>query len=72
MERNDLDLNTGTGSFDYNSAERSGYIKRLTEAEALTRTEENSNILTLATDDSRWGIQLPRHSGAGGWRIGPL
>jgi hypothetical protein len=38
VERNNLDLNTGTGSFDFDSAKRSGYIKRLTEAGALART----------------------------------
>ena len=69
VERNDLDLNTGTGSFDYNSAERSGYIKRLTQAGALSRIEGDSDILTLSTNDSRWEIQLPRNSGAGEWRI---
>ena len=72
VERNDLDLNTGTGSFDYDSAERSGYIKRLTQAGALSRIEGDSDILTLSTNDSRWEIQLPRNSGAGEWRIRQL
>jgi hypothetical protein len=72
VERNDLDLNTGTGSFDDNSAERSGYIKRLTQAGALARTEGDSDILTLSTNDSRWEISLPRNSGAGEWRIRQL
>jgi hypothetical protein len=69
VERNNLDLNTGTGSFDFDSAERSGYIKRLTEAGALARTEGDSDILTLSTNDSRWEIRLPRNSGAGEWKI---
>jgi hypothetical protein len=69
VERNNLDLNTGTGSFDFDSAERSGYIKRLTEAGALARTEADSDILTLSTNDSRWEIRLPRNSGAGEWKI---
>lgn len=72
VERNDLDLNTGTGSFEYDSAERSGYIKRLTQAGALSRIEGDSDILTLSTNDSRWEIQLPRTSGAGEWRIRQL
>jgi hypothetical protein len=64
VERNNLDLNTGAGSFDYDLAERSEYLKRLTETGALSRTEENSDILTLATNDSRWEIRLPRIAGA--------
>jgi hypothetical protein len=72
VERNNLDLNTGTGSFDYDLAERSEYVKRLTEAGALSRTEENSDILTLSTNDSRWEIRLPRNAGAGEWGIRQL
>ena len=72
MERNNLDLNTGTGSFDYDLAERSEYVKRLTEAGALSKTVENSDILTLASGDSRWEIRLPRNAGAGEWRIRQL
>ena len=72
VERNNLDLNTGTGSFDFDSAERSGYIKRLTEAGALSRTAGDSDILTLSTNDSRWEISLPRNSEAGVWRVRPL
>ena len=72
VERNNLDLNTGTGSFDYDLAERSGYLNRLTEAGALSRTDGESDILTLSTNDSRWEIRLPRNSGAGEWRVRPL
>ena len=72
VERNNLDLNTGTGSFDFDSAERSGYIKRLTEAGALSRTEGGSDILTLSTNDSRWEISLPRNSETGVWIVRPL
>lgn len=72
VERNNLDLNTGMGSFDYDSAERSRYINRLTEAGALSRTEGDIDILTLSTNVSRWEIRLPRNSGAGGWRIRQL
>jgi hypothetical protein len=69
VERNNLDLNTGTGSFDYDLAERSEYVKRLTEAGALSRTEDNSDILSVTTDSSRWEIRLPRASGSGEWSI---
>ena len=69
VERNDLDLNTGTGSFKYDLRERTAYIKRLTEAGALSRTEGDIDILTLSTNDSRWEIRLPRASGSGEWSI---
>ena len=69
VERNNVDLNTGTGSFDYDLAERSEYVKRLTEAGALSRNEENSDILSVTTDSSRWEIRLPRASGSGEWSI---
>ncbi len=72
VEQNNLDLNTGAGSFGYDLSERSAYIKRLTEAGALSRTEGDSDILTLSTNDSRWEIQLHRNSGAGEWRIRQL
>lgn len=71
VEQNNLDLNTGTGSFDYDLAERSGYVKRLTEAGALSRTEGENDVLTLSTNNSRWEIRLTRSSGAGEWRIRP-
>jgi hypothetical protein len=72
VERNNLDLNTGTGLFDYDLAERPEYIKKLTEAGALSRSERDGDILTLSNKDSRWEIQLPRNSGVGEWRIRPL
>jgi hypothetical protein len=64
-----LDLNAGTGSFDYDLSERDAYIKALTEAAALSRADEKSDVLTLTKNGSRWEIQLPCHSGAGEWRV---
>jgi hypothetical protein len=72
VERNNLDSNTGAGSFGYDLSERSASIKSLTEAGALSRTDGESDILTLSTNDSRWEIQLHRNSGAGEWRIRQL
>ena len=69
VEQNNLDLNTGTGSFDYDLSERAAYIKRLTEAGAPSRADEKSDVLTLTKNGSRWEIQLPHHSGAGEWRV---
>lgn len=67
VERNNLDLNTGTGSFDYDLPERSAYIKKLTEAGAVSRMEGDSDILIVTTNRSRWEIRLPRASGAAEW-----
>ena len=69
VEQNNLDLNTGTGSFDYDLSERAAYIQRLTEAGALSRADEKSDVLILTKNGSRWEIHLPRHSGAGEWRV---
>jgi hypothetical protein len=71
VERNDLDLNIGTGSFDYDLLEKPAYIKKLTEAEAVSRTEGEIDILRVTTDSSRWEIRLPRASGSGEWSITP-
>jgi hypothetical protein len=72
VERNNLDLNTGMGSFDYDLSERSAYIERLTKEGVLSRTDEKGDVLTLTKNGSRWEIRLTRNSGAGVWRIRPL
>ena len=69
VERNNLDSNTGTGSFDYDLPERAAYIGRLSGAGAVSRPEGDSDILTVTTNGSRWEIRLPRTSGAAGWSI---
>jgi len=71
VERNDLDLNTGTGSFKYDLRERTAYIKRLTEAGALSRSEANSEVLVFTTNNSHWEIRLPRNFEEGEWKIRP-
>ena len=72
VERNNLDLNTGTGSFDYNLPERAAYIGRLSGAGAVSRPEGDSDILTVTTNGSRWEIRLPRSLGSAEWSIRPL
>jgi hypothetical protein len=71
VERNNVDLNTGTGSFDYDLLEKSAYIKKLTEAGAVSRTEGEIDILSVTTGGSRWEIRLPNSSGSGEWSITP-
>lgn len=72
MERNDLDANTGTGSFEYEAAERSVYMESLSWAGASGRAEHDADVLTLSTNGSRWEIWLPRSSGQARWSIRQL
>lgn len=72
VERNNLDLNTGTGSFDYDQAERTAYIERLSGAGAMSRAEGESDILTVTVSGSRWEIRLPRTSGSAEWSLRQL
>jgi hypothetical protein len=67
VERNNLDLNTGTGSFAYDLPERPAYVEKLSRAGAASRVEGDSDILTVATNGSRWEIRLPRATGSGEW-----
>jgi hypothetical protein len=71
VERNNLDLNTGTGSFAYDLPERSTYVEKLSRAGAVSRVEGGSDILTVTTNGSRWEIRLPRASGSAEWSITP-
>jgi hypothetical protein len=72
VERNNLDLNTGTGSFTYDLPERPTYVESLSRAGAVSRAEGDANILTLTTNGSRWEIRLPRTSGSAEWSIRQL
>lgn len=67
VDRHNLDLNTGTGSFDYDLSERNAYIERLLRAGAVSRTEQDHEILILTTNGSRWEIQLSRSSSQAKW-----
>lgn len=71
VERNNLDLNTGTGSFVYELSERPTYVEKLSQAGAVSRVERDSDILTVANNGSRWEIRLPRASGSGEWSVTP-
>jgi hypothetical protein len=69
VERNNLDLNTGTGSFDYDLNERPGYLERLSQAGAVSRSDGDSDILAVTTHQSRWEIRLPRNAGSAEWSV---
>ena len=67
VERNNLDLNTGVGSFDYDLPERSAYIEKLSLTGATSQTDAGIDILTVTTNGSRWEIRLPSTSGSAEW-----
>ena len=68
-ETNNLDANTGTGSFVYDVSERASYVERLTRLGASLRTEADTDVVTLITNSSRWEIRLRHHSGEGRWSV---
>jgi hypothetical protein len=72
VERNNLDLNTGTGSFDYDIPDRASYMDRLSRAGAVSRAEQDRDIQTLTTNGSRWEVQLPRSTGKAEWSMRQL
>lgn len=72
VERNNLDLNTGMGSFAYDLSERPAYTEKLSRAGAVSRVEGETDILTVTTNGSRWEIRLPRASGSAQWSVTQL
>ena len=72
VERNNLDLNTGMGSFAFDMSERALYMEKLSRAGAVSRVEGESDILTVTTNGSRWEIRLPRTSGLAEWSVTQL
>ena len=67
VERNNLDLNTGAGSFDYDLLEKTAYVESLLRAGAVSQAERDYDFLIITTNGSRWEIRLPRNSGHGVW-----
>lgn len=69
IERNNLDLNIGSGSFEYDVAERSAYVERLSQQGAVSRHDGAADVLILDMSTSHWEIRLDRDSGRGQWSI---
>ena len=63
VENNNLDVNTGTGSFEYDLSERITYLARLGRSGASSRVEHDADIVTVTTNGSFWEIVLPRSRG---------
>lgn len=72
LERNNLDLNTGTGSFEFDTFERSVYLQRLSAMGAISRVQGDTDVLTVTTNGSRWEIRLRRDSVSAGWSMRPV
>ncbi len=62
-ERNNLDLNNGTGSFEYDYRERIVYIEKLQQAGGILQPGQNRDVLILSTNGSTWKITLSRTEG---------
>ena len=72
IESNNLDINTGTGSFEYDLSERAAYVERLTGVGAALHAEKATDILILTTNGSRWEIRLPQGAGKAEWSLRQL
>lgn len=72
VERNDVDSNVGTGSFDYDLAERTAYMTALSRLGATSRMEKGIDIVTVSTNSTVWEIRLPRTSSSAKWSVKPL
>jgi hypothetical protein len=72
VDRHNLDLNTGGGSFDYDLSERAIYLESLSGLGAVLRSQQGTDIVTVTTDGSRWEIRLPRKLGRAEWSMRPL
>ena len=70
-ERNDLDLNLGTGSFNYELAERPAYIQTLMQRPGSEWKKGGSEVIILRSDRSVWELTLPGGEGTGRWKMHP-
>ena len=71
IEKNDLDRNTGIGSFEYDISEREKYFGQLKSIGAAVEPDGSPQILVLVQSGARWEIELPARSGAGKYRVEP-
>ncbi|MCK5851922.1 hypothetical protein KAH27_02730 [bacterium] len=70
VEINDLDINNGWGSFNYDINERELYIQKLIQKlGAKYKTNNNIEILTFTKKQSSWAIELPLKKGKGKYTI---
>lgn len=67
LEENNLDLNTGSGSFQYDLSERMDFTNRLANSGAFSRHEYNADTFVISTNDSRWEIVLRNDVGEANW-----
>ncbi|MFP6874874.1 MAG: hypothetical protein VCA55_15350 [Verrucomicrobiales bacterium] len=65
VEKNDLDLNRGRGSFEYDPAEREMYREQLKSMGARPKSRASTQVLVIVRESSRWEIELPAGSNLG-------
>ena len=70
-EKNDLDQNTGIGSFEYDISEREKYLGQLKSIGATVESDGSPQTLVLVKAGARWEIELPARSGVGKYRVEP-
>jgi len=71
IEKNDLDRNTGIGSFEYDISEREKYLGQLKSMGANVELDGSPQILVLVKVGTRWEIELSTRSGVGKYRVEP-
>jgi hypothetical protein len=69
VERNNLDLNVGSGSFSYDLSERPGYVASLIRAGADVRSGAGGDTLSVISNGFRWEIWLPGMLGRAEWTM---
>ena len=69
IEKNDLDRNTGIGSFEYDISEREKYFEQLKSIGATVEPDGSPQILVLVQSGARLEIELPARSGAGKYSV---
>ena len=71
IEKNDLDRNTGIGSFEYDISEREKYLGQLKSIGATVKPDGSQQILVLVKVGTKLEIELPIRSGVGKYRVEP-
>lgn len=71
VERNHLDLNVGTGSFDFDPADAEDYLDHLKETfEAEIAGVDSGHHVALSRGKTSWFIHLPHSGRSATYRVG--
>jgi len=70
VEINDVDVNIGEGSFDYDINEREKYTQKLIQLfNADCKTNNDVEILSFSKGSGFWKIELPLKVGKGKYQV---